>query len=46
MAALRTAGAWGASTGASGIAERAVPVKSMVLLTAEEQLACAKQVNN
>lgn len=37
MAALRTAGACGESTGACGIAERAIPEMSIVLLTAGEQ---------
>lgn len=41
MAALGTAGACGASTGACGIAERAVPGTSIVLLTAGEEKACA-----
>ena len=39
MAALRTAGACGASTGTCGIAERAVPGTSIVLLTAREEKA-------
>lgn len=37
MAALRTAGACGASTGACGIAERTVPGMSIVLLTVGEE---------
>ena len=37
MAALRTAGACGVSIGACGIAERAVPGMSIVLLTAGEK---------
>lgn len=45
MAALGTAGAWGASTGASGIDERTVPGMSIVLLTAGKEKACALKVN-
>lgn len=45
MAALRTAGACGVSTGACGIAERAVPGMSIVLLTAGEEKAYVVKVN-
>ena len=45
MAALGTAGACGARTGACGIAERAVPVMSIVLLTAGGEKGNAVKVN-
>ena len=35
---FRMAGAWGAGTGACGMADRSVPWRSAVLLTVKEQL--------